>query len=225
VDWSRQTLHFGCDMELRAAAEIVARALGMPLQERRHDQLGTSFGADDPSGGFVSVRESPPADHLGEDLPSRLVAALPTEPVTVYIHATGRADEIVAALTAVGCRLRGRAPHPPAYVQMADAAWLRLLPELRAQGWEVRLTGYEAPLQIEGSVPSGESFYYRCRHQTCSLGIGGEDPVAEPDWEGEAIVEGGEYAASHIEPDAAVGILRSLHEEWRHEAGPGRSGA
>jgi hypothetical protein len=222
MDWSRQMLLFGCDKDMRATAEIVGRALGVHLQEWRNDQLGTSFGADDPSGGSIHVAEKrPPSDDLGEDLQARLTAAAPPEPTTVYIHATSRADVIVAALTAAGCRLHRRAPWPPADVQRADAAWRRLLPELRAQGWEVTLTGHSAPLQLEGRVPSGESFYYRCRHDTCSLAIGGEEPVAEPDWEGEQVIDGGEYVASYIEPDEAVRVLLALHTNWSLDASHG----
>jgi hypothetical protein len=214
MDWSRQMLLFGCDLDARTAAGIVGRALGMRLEERRHDQLGISFHADDPTGGTISVSENRRLFDQSDEEPQRADVSRPAEPTTVYVHATGQAEAIVAALTDEGFHLHRRAPWPPADVQLADAAWKRLLPGLRDQGWEVTLTGSAAPVQLEGRVPSGQSFYYRCRYDTCSLGIGGEDPAGWADWEGEQEVDGGEFAASYIEPDDAVRILLALYADW-----------
>ncbi|GAB1817112.1 hypothetical protein [Herbidospora sp. RD11066] len=93
------------------------------------------------------------------------------------------------------------------------AAWDRLLPELRSRGWEIELTCHYAPVQLEGAVPSGELFYYRCRHETCALSIGGDDPVDGYDWMGERTTEGAS-SASWLPPDDAVRILLDLHDEW-----------
>jgi hypothetical protein len=94
------------------------------------------------------------------------------------------------------------------------AAWQPLLAELSAQGWEVELTCSAAPVQLEGRVPTGETFYYRCRHNTCSLELGVTDESS--DWEGELAVDG-EFAASYLDPDEAVRILLRLHARWRAE--------
>ncbi|WP_203884433.1 hypothetical protein [Planotetraspora kaengkrachanensis] len=215
-------LLFGCDMDVRATAGIVGRALGMRLEELRNDQLGVAFDAEDPAGGFIFVSENTRRFDESDEEHHRVDASRPEEPTRVYVHATSRADAIVAALTDAGLRLHDRAPWPPADEQLADAAWKRLLLDLRDRGWEVTLTGPAAPLQLEGRLPSGQSFFYHCRYDTCSLGIGGEDPVSRPDWEGEQVVDGGEYAASYIEPDNAVRILLALHADWKLDFGNSR---
>lgn len=96
---------------------------------------------------------------------------------------------------------------------MGDGAWRRVLAGLRAQGWDVELTGTAAPVQLVGRVPSGEAFYYRCRYELCELDIGPDDELA---WAGEEQLEG-EYTASYLEPDEAIRILLHLHTRWRTE--------
>lgn len=46
---------------------------------------------------------------------------------------------------------------------------------LRAEGIRARFTCLMVPVQLEGHLPSGESFYFRCRYSTCSLGIASVD--------------------------------------------------
>jgi hypothetical protein len=68
-------------------------------------------------------------------------------------------------------------------------------------------------VQLEGTEPTGEPFYFRCRWDTCALGIGGEDPAAAPAWEDEVTLEDG-ISASHLPPGDAVQILLRLHTRW-----------
>lgn len=224
MDWSRQSLLFTCGAEIRAAAQMVAAALGVALEEKRHDQFGISFHARDAGGEAISVMETARLRVFSSYRPASgqpgFEASVPQEPTIVSVHSTGRADAIVRALTSASLNLTIREPYPPADVQEADAAWRRLLPELRSQGWEFKMAGYAAPIQLEGRVPSGDPFYYRCRWDTCSLGIGGDDPADIPEWTGEHTVDG-EYTASYLHPDDAVRILLALHLDWLRDVGSG----
>jgi hypothetical protein len=221
MDWSRQTLTFASDAKAKVAARTVAAALGVRLKKTTSRQLGTSFHTEDwhdAAAESVSVMETADERRLLGTLPAAPPsrAELPSEPTIVFIQETSRADAIIEALTGAGLRLVHREPCPPAYVQEADAAWRRLLPELRSAGWEVEVTGHAAPVQLEGKVPSGDRFYYRCRWDTCSLDIGGDDPADSPEWTGEQVIDG-EYAASHLNPEDAVRILLDLHAGWARE--------
>lgn len=100
-----------------------------------------------------------------------------------------------------------------------DAVWRPLLARLRAQGFEVEVTAYAAPVQLEGRVPSGPRFYYRCRWETCTLGVGGDDPADVAEWEGERFLEG-EYSAGHLAPAEAVRVLLALHSAWMRDRAP-----
>ncbi|MGK5676805.1 hypothetical protein ACSNOB_28695 [Micromonospora sp. URMC 106] len=62
-------------------------------------------------------------------------------------------------------------------------SWLQLIATLGSEGWEAHLTCAAAPVQVEGSLPNGEPFYFRARHSNVSLGIGGDDPADVPEWE------------------------------------------
>ncbi|RAN96404.1 hypothetical protein ONO23_00619 [Micromonospora noduli] len=62
-------------------------------------------------------------------------------------------------------------------------SWLQLIATLQSEGWEAHLTCAAAPVQVEGSLPNGELFYFRARHSEVSLGIGGHDPADIPEWE------------------------------------------
>lgn len=107
----------------------------------------------------------------------------------------------------------GREPVQPAWAREAHTAWQRLLPELRAAGWQIEVTCFNAPVQLEGAAPAGDLFYYRCRWNACELSIGGDDPVATALWRGEQTLDD-RYAASFLHPDDAVRILLELHTEW-----------
>lgn len=38
-------------------------------------------------------------------------------------------------------------------------------------------------MQLEGSLPNGEKFYFRATHDEARLAIGGHDPSDHADWE------------------------------------------
>ncbi|MCP3785136.1 hypothetical protein NLX85_17350 [Micromonospora sp. A3M-1-15] len=67
--------------------------------------------------------------------------------------------------------------------QQHEMSWLQLAATLRTEGWEAQVTCSAAPVQVEGSLPNGERFYFRARHSDVSLGIGGDDPADIPEWE------------------------------------------
>jgi hypothetical protein len=213
IDWSKQNLVFGADLDVCTVAGIVGERLEIDLAERGHESLGVSFHGSDATGGTVRVGENlvDPFGILSAKQLAKAQAERPAEPTTVHVHSTGAADAIVAALAGSPFRLHSRNPHPSARTQLEDATWRRLLLELRAQGWEVELTCPAAPVQLEGRVPTGEAFYYRCRHNTCSLELGVTDE--SQDWEGELDVDG-EFTASHLDPDQAVRSLLHLHAQW-----------
>lgn len=156
MDWSHQTLTLSCDEEVRRAVEIVAAALN--VEEKHHDDWGISFHAGDPAGESIGImstaRLHTALGPLSDSQRAGVEATIPREPTVVVVGPTDRADAIVAALRAAGLHLIEREPYPSAWAQEADAAWRRLLPELRAQGWEIEVLGYAAPVQLEGRVPS-----------------------------------------------------------------------
>lgn len=127
---------------------------------------------------------------------------------------------MIDTLLRAGFVLANREPYLPAWVQQADAAWGRLLPELRAADWQIELTCFAAPIQLEGTVPAGDRFYYWCRGNSCSLSIGGTDPADAAPWNGEKTVES-DFAASYLPPDAAVRILLDLLGQWLQQPGLG----
>ncbi|MEU4704365.1 hypothetical protein [Nonomuraea dietziae] len=222
MDRSRQSLTFTSEQPIRGAAQTLAAALGIVLEEKHHDQGGISFHARGPSGESIGVMDTDAQRARFDLLPAEqreaVIDSIPREPTRVLVHSTSRAGSIIDALTSAGFTLTSRDPHPPADVQEADAAWQRLLSDLRSWGWEIEITGFAAPIQLEGALPSGDRFYYRCRWDTCSLDIGGDDPAAVADWTHEQIVEG-DHAASYLRPDEAVRILLDLHTQWLRQTG------
>lgn len=86
------------------------------------------------------------------------------------------------------------------------ASWLQLAATLRSEGWEAQVTCAAAPVQVEGSLPSGERFYFRARHSDVSLGIGGDDPADIPEWEDSESHQG----ASYLPAASGEAIIRRL---------------
>lgn len=89
--------------------------------------------------------------------------------------------------------------------------YLDVLARLRAEGFRAEFTCIAVPVQLEGYLPSGNSFYFRCRYTTCSLGIAPPDgnPVSEPArqqkvtrWEG--------FDAGCLDPEEAEAVFREL---------------
>lgn len=102
---------------------------------------------------------------------------------------------------------RGRQPGRRA----TTTGYHEILTRLRAEGFRVRLTCLAAPVQLEGHLPSGERFYLRCRHDTCSLRIAprGVDPVRDPTWS-QDISGWDEHEASSLSPEETEAVLREL---------------
>jgi hypothetical protein len=64
-----------------------------------------------------------------------------------------------------------------------EADWRVGLELLRGQSWQADLTCAAAPVQVEGSLPGGELFYFRSRHVDVCLAVGGSDPSDIPAWQ------------------------------------------
>ncbi len=86
-----------------------------------------------------------------------------------------------------------------------------VLERLSAEGIHARFTCLMVPVQLEGHLPSGDSFYFRCRYTTCSLGIApaDEDPVSEPIWRHEVTRWEG-FDAGCLDPEEAETVFREL---------------
>jgi hypothetical protein len=82
---------------------------------------------------------------------------------------------------------------------------------LRSEGFRVRWTSPTAPVQLQGHLPSGEAFYFRCRWSSCSLSIAprGIDPIRTPAWH-EEDSRWGAYEAGSLEADEAEAVFREL---------------
>lgn len=89
--------------------------------------------------------------------------------------------------------------------------YLDVLTRLRAEGFRAEFTCIMIPVQLEGHLPSGEAFYFRCRHETCSLGIAplGGDPVGEPTWH-RVISRWEDGEAGYLDPDESEAVFREL---------------
>jgi hypothetical protein len=195
------------DAELPEAARLVAERLGIELGP--NDPYGhPCISGFDASGAYVRVRETG-----GVIEPSGETRRWHPEPSTVWVQGTTCADEIVAALSGPPFVLVSVDPGPTLEVLRTDAAWRRVLGELREQGWEVCLSGTAAPVALDGSLPTGEYFYLRCRWSVCTLEIDTQEDWMVAEWESEVELEG-EFSASYIAPDDAVAVLHRLHERW-----------
>ena len=95
-----------------------------------------------------------------------------------------------------------------------EQGWAAVLATLRAEGWVVDLTSSAAPVQLDGVMPSGESFYFRARNQVVLLAVGGEDPSDLALWESEEPWGKGEFDASYLPGDAGLVAIRTLHAEY-----------
>jgi hypothetical protein len=93
--------------------------------------------------------------------------------------------------------------------------WPAAIDELRAEGWQVDMTCQAAPAQLEGHVPGGAEFYFRAQHDHVSLAIGGEDPVAQGDWEAEVRFPD----ASWLSAEDGLPLLRHLFDAYRRSRG------
>ncbi|NGY58171.1 hypothetical protein G7043_04390 [Lentzea sp. NEAU-D13] len=188
------------DLDVPEAARLISERLAIELGP--NDPYGhRGFSGFDASGAYVRVCKTGGVyGASGEFRPYY------PEPSTVAVRATTIAGEIVAALSGPPFRLLVVAPGPTLEELEKEATWRRLLGELRDEGWEVVLDGTAAPVALDGRLPSGESFYLRCRWSVCSLEV--------DDVEVEEVELEGEFSASYLLPDDAVAVLRELHQRW-----------
>ncbi|MGI5504937.1 hypothetical protein [Lentzea sp. CA-135723] len=184
IDWTYQSVSINADMDVCATAAVVAERLGIELTE------GVSHDGE--------------VYFTGQDGGQRL--SVSGEPTLVHVHATTVGHAIAEALSGPRFRLKDLSPHPEEWSQRSRAGWKRLLPELRAQGWQVDTGCPAAPVEVLGELPGGEEFYLRCRWDTCTLEV---DDVEV----GEVVLDG-EFSASYLLPDDAVAVLLKLHQEW-----------
>lgn len=97
--------------------------------------------------------------------------------------------------------------------QQHSASWLQLAATLRREGWEAQVTCEAAPVQVEGTLPSGERFYFRARHSDVSLGIGGDDPADIPEWEASE----SHQEASYLPATVGEAMIRRLARRYLGE--------
>ena len=97
--------------------------------------------------------------------------------------------------------------------QQHSRSWLQLVATLHSEGWEARVTCEAAPVQVEGTLPSGKRFYFRARHRGVSLGIGGDDPADIPAWEASE----SHQEASYLPADVGEAIIRRLARRYLGE--------
>jgi hypothetical protein len=95
------------------------------------------------------------------------------------------------------------------------------LEQLRVDGFEARLTSILAPLQIEGRLPSGETFYFRSEWGQAQLGIGGDEPWWKPDWM--SWKDWDDPKRGDL-PGSAEGEFRVLLDRWRNSERDMREG-
>ncbi|MEU7994514.1 hypothetical protein AB0B83_04115 [Micromonospora sp. NPDC049060] len=97
--------------------------------------------------------------------------------------------------------------------QQHQASWLQLAATLRTEGWEAQVTCLAVPVQVEGSLPNGERFYFRARHSDVSLGIGGDDPADISEWEDSE----SHQEASYLPAADGEAIIRRLARRYLEE--------
>lgn len=97
-------------------------------------------------------------------------------------------------------------------------AYDNLIIRLKEEGFEASMTCYMAPIEIDGKLPSQETFCFHSRHSRCSLSIAPEegDPIMSPIWEywidkGWGIEEAGCLTAHEVET-----VFRELLSKYQY---------
>jgi hypothetical protein len=96
-------------------------------------------------------------------------------------------------------------------------AFATTIARLESGGFHVDQKTWD-PTWLEGTLPDGERFYLRqtLLEETCSLGVGGEDPENSPAWSiTEDWVEPSPIQAPSWRPEHAEAMLRRAVEERR----------
>jgi len=85
----------------------------------------------------------------------------------------------------------------------------RVVASLRADGYTVHSSSYAAPVQLEGTLPTGENFYFRARFKNVGLRVWRDSPDPGSHWS-DSFELAGEHSGSYLEPDEGEAILRTL---------------
>jgi len=108
---------------------------------------------------------------------------------------------------------------PEPWYQEQRQKWEAALGVLHSEGWITRLTGVAAPVQIEGHLATGETFYFRARHDEVSLTVGpdhAEHALDSPEWEGsEPWGRPGQFDASYLTAHDGLPLIRRLEAAYR----------
>jgi hypothetical protein len=94
-----------------------------------------------------------------------------------------------------------------------EREWKPYIEKLRSEGFQARVTSPVAPLQLEGTLPTGEAFYFRSEWGGASLNIGGETPWLRPAWMSKKNWD--DPKRGEEKPEVAVRDFRALLERWR----------
>src|ERR1700730_1814537 len=93
--------------------------------------------------------------------------------------------------------------------RLREAGWDSFVVKLRSEHYVARVTTYAAPLQLEGCLPTGESFYFRARWNACTLRVSRDSPELGSNWH-DTVELAGEYSASYLEPGEGEAVFRAL---------------
>jgi hypothetical protein len=97
-----------------------------------------------------------------------------------------------------------------------EQEWDAAMAALREAGWQVEMTCFAAPVQLEGVLPCGERFYFRSRHDETLLAVGGEDPGDGAPWQQQASYgTPGGYEASYLPAQPGLRLLLDLSAQHR----------
>lgn len=78
---------------------------------------------------------------------------------------------------------------------------------------KIDFLGGNCPVQSQGTI-NGDPYYFRARGEHWSVGIGGGDPVSEPEWYKERPWGGGPYEAGWMPEDIARQIIQECADEY-----------
>ncbi|MBI4316938.1 MAG: hypothetical protein HY675_00490 [Chloroflexi bacterium] len=97
-----------------------------------------------------------------------------------------------------------------------------LVKKLRAEGFRISFHTSMVPIQLQGHLPSGEAFYFRCRYDTCSLRVAPakKNPVTESTWEA-SVSRWDQFEAGSLEADEAEAVFRELLASYREQLASG----
>lgn len=198
-----ETMSFLVDLEVPEAARLIAERLSVEM-EGRIDLYGyPEYNGFDAGGAWLWLRGTPWSLRPGEN------RRLHPEPSILWVWGTLLGEEIRTALSGPPVRLDHLGPGPTREGLDRQAAWRRLLGELRAEGWQIETNGNgEGMIQAEGFLPSGREFYLNFKYDTAYLQVlSGEGADY---WEQDLPYP----QAGYMKPDEAVRVLRELHVNY-----------